>query len=293
MTRPPPRRPTQGLREGEERSLPPHHHHCSSLPLLLLLLLLSSSSPVAGQEDVPDDDASDVAECSYCPREYTFRLYLSSPCPALPPPFPPNDVFGAGVRDYTCNVGPEPKPKSSLSSVEGEGGGGGGGRGRGRNNRELQTTNITDYFPEYSVDDLEWSSQEYSASQIEEASMTPTLDTVPVAVYSIQFLEVDPDFNVINQDSSYVRDIDFVDGTVFTYASIIETSTTIPGGMNRVLRGVNAAGDPVRNVFTITYTNDCGVPTFEVGDSIGWVIFVSPPPLLLSPLCWFLYFIFR
>ncbi|KAL3775256.1 hypothetical protein ACHAW5_006014 [Stephanodiscus triporus] len=103
--------------------------------------------------------------------------------------------------------------------------------------------------------------------------MTTTLDTVPVAVYSIQFLEVDPDFNVINQDSSYVRDIDFVDGTVFTYASIIETSTTIPGGMNMVLRGVNAAGDPVRNVFTITYTNDCGVPTFEVGDSIGWVIF--------------------
>ena len=254
--------------------MPPHHHHRSSLPLLLLLLLLPSSSPVAGQEDVPDDavvvpddDASDVVECSCSPREYTFRLDLSSPCPALPPPFPPNDVFGAGVRDYTCNVGPEPIPKSSSSSVEGGGGGGGGGRGRGRNNRELQTTNVTDYFPEYSVDDLEWSSQEYSASQIEEASMTTTLDTVPVAVYSIQFLEVDPDFNVINQDSSYVRDIDFVDGTVFTYASIIETSTTIPGGMNMVLRGVNAAGDPVRNVFTITYTNDCGVPTFEVGDS--------------------------
>jgi hypothetical protein len=29
-------------------------------------------------------------------------------------------------------------------------------------------------------------------------------------------------------------------------------------------------------VFTITYNNDlCGTPTFEGGEAIGWVIFVS------------------
>jgi hypothetical protein len=81
---------------------------------------------------------------------------------------------------------------------------------------------------------------------------------------------------VINQDSAYVRGIDFVSGDTFNYTSISATSRgVVPGGMNMVLRGVNANGDPVRNVFTITYTNDCGVPTFTEGDAIGWVVFVS------------------
>ena len=97
-----------------------------------------------------------------------------------------------------------------------------------------------------------------------------------MSIYSIQFIEVDSSFNVINQDSSYVRDIDFVSGDVFNYTSIGANNLgVIPGGLNMVLRGVNAAGEPVRNVFTITYTNDCGVPTFENGDAIGWVVFVS------------------
>ena len=87
---------------------------------------------------------------------------------------------------------------------------------------------------------------------------------------------MDTSFNVINQDSAYVRGIDFVSGDTFNYTSISATSRgVVPGGMNMVLRGVNANGDPVRNVFTITYTNDCGVPTFEEGDAIGWVVFVS------------------
>lgn len=41
-----------------------------------------------------------------------------------------------------------------------------------------------------------------------------------------------------------------------------------------VLRGDNAAGDFIRNVFTISYTNDCGVQTFNKNETIGWVIFV-------------------
>ena len=105
-----------------------------------------------------------------------------------------------------------------------------------------------------------------------------SVDVVPVSIYSIQFLEVDTSFNVINQDSSYVRGIDFENGAVFNYTSISAKQgqeCVVPGGMNMVLRGVTAAGEPVRNVFTITYTNDCGIQTFEEGDAIGWVVFVS------------------
>ena len=147
--------------------------------------------------------------------------------------------------------------------------------------------NAADIFPEINfttyevipIEELEWSSVNFTASGnvIEPAS---SVDTQPVSIYSIQFLEVDQSFNVINQDSSYVRGIDFVNGDVFNYTSIsakpvAQTLGVVPGGMNMVLRGVNAAGEPVRNVFTITYTNDCGVPTFEDGNAIGWVVFVS------------------
>lgn len=108
------------------------------------------------------------------------------------------------------------------------------------------------------------------------------VDPEPVVIDSIQFFELDPDFNVINQDPSYVRDVEFVDGDVLNYTSISSLITTsgkenysVPGGINMVLRGYNAAGERVRNVFTITFTNECGVPTFEAGDEIGWVVFVS------------------
>ena len=145
------------------------------------------------------------------------------------------------------------------------------------------TSDNTDRFTKFGIDEidineLEWSSgNRISSSSVEEVGIEPAnVALVPVSIYSIQFLEVDCKFNVINQDSTYVRGIDFVDGAVFNYTSVsgIDPSV-VPGGMNMVLRGVTAAGEPVRNVFTITYTNDCDVQTFEEGDAIGWVVFVS------------------
>lgn len=126
----------------------------------------------------------------------------------------------------------------------------------------------SDYFPEV---DVQWSSANFTTS-----ALTTEADVTPVVIYSIQFLEVDTSINVINQDSAYVRGIDFVSGDVFNYTSVsAKRRGVVPGGMNMVLRGVSAAGDPIRNVFTITYTNECGVPTFREGEAIGWVVFVS------------------
>ena len=106
------------------------------------------------------DQSTTDGECSCSPPKFIFKLALSAACPALPPPFPPNDVFGAGVKDYTCTIGPEPIP--SDSEVE-----------------ELQSSiNVTNL-----------------ATIIESASAA---DTVPVSIYSIQFLEVNKSFNVIN-----------------------------------------------------------------------------------------------
>ena len=204
-------------------------------------------------------------ECSCSPQTFVFRLALSASCPALPPPFPPKDVFGAGVNDYTCVIGLEPIPSGGTTQ---------------------QPTDNTDYFTKFGIEEidineLEWSSGNLtSSSSSVEVSVEPAnVALVPVSIYSIQFLEVDCNFDVINQDSSYVRDIDFVDGDTFNYTSISEEMDpgVVPGGMNLVLRGVTAAGELVRNVFTITYTNDCGIQTFEEGNAIGWVVFVSVP----------------
>jgi hypothetical protein len=269
-------------------------------------------------------------QCSCSPLQYNFRLNLSATCPPLPPPFPPNDVFGAGVKDYTCTIGPESLPNApqvtsedtlvlnelddvdeddkdeddednslrgrrSLASQlslchwfpEAE-----ICRGQGQQqqerprpgpNKPVDAIKMNEVFPE--LDDLiakqsleAGNAANYNSSTFFQAQSVTTsdIDTTPVSIYSIQFLEVDTSFNVINQDSSYVRDIDFMNGDEFTYTSISATEPgVIPGGMNMVLRGVNAAGEPIRNVFTITYTNDCGIQTFEKGDEIGWVVFVS------------------
>ena len=197
----------------------PHHTSKSS----------KAAEPGMSLSDIEVDDLqeSNEQQCACSPLTFAFRLALSASCPPLPPPFPPNDTFGAGVKDYTCSIGPEPLP-----------------------------------------------------SGVGEVDVDPATDVAPVSIYSIQFLEVDPQFNVINQDSSYVLGIDFENGAVFNYTSILakplaQTMGVVPGGMNMVLRGVTAAGEPVRNVFTITYTNDCGIQTFEEGDAIGWVVFVS------------------
>lgn len=242
-------------------------------------------------------------KCSCSPREFGFRLSLSSACPALPPPFPPNSSFGAGVKDYTCSIAPEPiqerGPAGSLSKedkiaqiqkeaelAQSEASGVIGGERTvhssrawrlnfegapgGTRRRRAQDT-AYDYFPElFKVDESEWSSESFQT-----AAFTTT-DMVPSRIFSVQFLEVDRAFNVINQDSTYVRDQDLVDGDVIRYESVSgRDPAAVPGGLNMVLRGETSAGELVRNVFTITYTNDCDVYTFEDGEAIGWVEFVS------------------
>lgn len=247
--------------------------------LLCLLVFTPSSNLIV--------NAQEEEECSCSPREFFFKLDLSALCPSLPPPFPPNDVFtSGGVADYTCNIGPEPVPKTMKNGGSRDG----STRHRGLRSEtlgmDLSEGSITDFFSETEVKDSRTVTGD-DVKGLTQSAIVATEDTVPVSIYSVQFLEVDSDFNVIHQDSAYVRNIDFKDGDIFNYTSIIaqdpeggdeDTAGTsaIPGGMNMVLRGVNAAGDPVRNVFTITYNNDlCGTPTFEGGEAIGWVIFVS------------------
>jgi hypothetical protein len=87
-------------------------------------------------------------------------------------------------------------------------------------------------------------------------------------VNSIQFIEVDTNFNVLH--TSLVKDIELISGDSFRYTTM-QQENKIAGGISIILRGRNAVGDESENVFTVTYTNECGVPTFQGGEKIGWV----------------------
>eukprot|EP01082_Thalassiosira_pseudonana_P011006 g10492.t1 g10492 contig4:1971782-1973131(-) len=243
--------PTHDMNLSSKRRTNSNNINMMHVLTTLLLLSITSTTVNAGKENDP-------LVCSCSPREFYFKLALSATCPSLPPPFPPNDVFGAGVNDYTCSIGPEPIPDedSKQAAVVGE---------------DVRRRRL----------------QEEEARQIEFGQVSPSddwivpeiIDPEPVVIDSIQFLEVDTLFNVINQDPAYVRGQNFVNGDIFNYTSISDTAWArnekFPGGINMVLRGKNAAGERVRNVFTVTYTNECGVPTFDVGDAIGWVVIDS------------------
>jgi len=87
-------------------------------------------------------------------------------------------------------------------------------------------------------------------------------------VNSIQFIEVDTNFNVLH--TSLVKDIELVSGDSFRYTTM-QQEDKVAGGISIILRGKNAVGDESENVFTVTYTNECGVSTFQGGEKIGWV----------------------
>jgi len=107
-------------------------------------------------------------------------------------------------------------------------------------------------------------------------------DVVPVSVDRIDLLELDLDFDVMDQ-TEYVGS--FNSGTTFNYTSVAATGAQtvddIPGGLQIILTAQNAAGEQVQNLWILAYTNNCSfAPVFDVGSSIGWVVFEdgSLPP---------------
>ena len=86
-------------------------------------------------------------------------------------------------------------------------------------------------------------------------------------VNSIQFIEVDTKFNVLH--STLLTGLELVSGDSFRYTTI--QTEEIVGGISIILRGKDGSGFENENVFTLTYTNECGVPTFRGGEKIGWV----------------------
>jgi hypothetical protein len=107
----------------------------------------------------------------------------------------------------------------------------------------------------------------------------PDEDLVPVTVQSVQIFELDQNLKVFSQT---VRTGTFVNGSNFTYTSIISTITdlsdvsSLPRGLQLVITGLNNKEQSTVNTYIITYTNDCGIfPILREGQTSGWTIFVS------------------
>ena len=65
-------------------------------------------------------------------------------------------------------------------------------------------------------------------------------------------------------------------GDTFSYTSYYEENpNSILGGMAVTLTGLNTMNEEITNAFVLSYTSECGVPTFQVGDAVGWLVVVS------------------
>jgi hypothetical protein len=116
-------------------------------------------------------------------------------------------------------------------------------------------------------------------TEIRGQDVVPDEDLIPVTVQTIQIFELDENQQVFSQT---VRTGTFVNGSNFTYTSILSTITdlndvaSLPRGLQLVITGLNNKEQSTIQTYIITYFNDCGIfPILTEGQHIGWTIFVS------------------
>ena len=101
-------------------------------------------------------------------------------------------------------------------------------------------------------------------------------DETPVGVSMVSVIESGLDSLTLVRESIPGP---FLDGDTFVYTSITsmgsENITQLPGSISFTFNAENAAGDPLTANAAIRYTNANTFPVVEVGDNVGWAVFVS------------------
>lgn len=119
----------------------------------------------------------------------------------------------------------------------------------------------------------------FVTEQTEEAE--PVDDVIPVAVSTIDVLELNEDLDVLEQ-TQYADD--FRNGDTFTYTSVMGmrsdfanlSAKEIPAGLQLNIVGRNQIDQPIVNLWAMLFSNECGIyPVLVPGDAIGWTILVS------------------
>jgi hypothetical protein len=104
-------------------------------------------------------------------------------------------------------------------------------------------------------------------------------DLVPVAVQSIDILELNQRLQILSQEEI---EGNFGDGDTFEYTSIaaipgeVVNAEDLPRAIQINILGVNQFEESIINVYLITFTNNCSsYPVLSEGQSAGWTRFVS------------------
>jgi hypothetical protein len=107
---------------------------------------------------------------------------------------------------------------------------------------------------------------------------TPS-DPVPVVVDAIQIIEIGQPTRSQIISTTTVNGEAYKNGDVFEFTSTADVSFPIsddaPKTLQVLMTGSNAAGEPLLNLWTIEFTNQCNVwPVLTPGMQAGWMVMV-------------------
>jgi len=109
----------------------------------------------------------------------------------------------------------------------------------------------------------------------------------PVNITLAQFIPQDQFSNPIDGQTQVKKNLELTNGESLTFTSPT-TDPPIVGAITLKLVGVDEKGGEVQSIWTIQFSNECGVLSLENETKLGWVIFVSQILLLETDACFVL-----
>ena len=244
--------------------------------------------------------------CSCSPQSYTFQLLLDNDCSAST-----LSRNTAGISNANCQISSEEVVDDVADDElarENWVTNNNDNRNRHRRNRQLQhrldVSNALDSVAGSYDDNDDDRYDTLLLSQLQ--STLPTLSSSsssshllfnnenrqstspPAYISSILFIEFDTSglLTIINEDDTYLTDANLSNGTLLTYPSISTQLNTeqpldeqldkVPGGAGLFIFANNEIGELVlRSRVVWEYDLNCNVELNMVGESLGWIGFVS------------------
>lgn len=97
---------------------------------------------------------------------------------------------------------------------------------------------------------------------------------IPTKITLAQFIPLNQELEPIGQTQTRTG-LDLEDGGKLKMFTSPATNPPLVTAVTLKLQGVNESGNVIENIWTIKFTNKCGVLSLKNGTKFGWVIFVS------------------
>lgn len=114
-------------------------------------------------------------------------------------------------------------------------------------------------------------------------------NTAPVSLASVLIADLDRDLeSILAGIQSNVSSSDTIVYDTFTSSANVSATTAsdVPRGLALIMTGFNALGDSVQMSIALIFNPDCDVfPVISPGDTVGWLVVVSPSSSRVQNLC--------